>query len=108
MATLLESIQNKYGADDDNDQEDYGWIVFVSNSPECKKGMFPPIMTLSDYDISNIGNLRNASYPLIRLTTSTPFFQGTMASSVVTSLATSQSWISPTISFQIGLKFTFF
>ena len=32
-----------------------GWIVFVSNSPECKKGMFPPIMTLSDYDISTIG-----------------------------------------------------
>jgi len=56
MATLLESIQTKYGADDDNDQEDYGWIVFVSNSPECKKGMFPPIMTLSDYDISNIGH----------------------------------------------------
>ena len=111
MATLLESIQTKYGADDDNDQEDYGWIVFVSNSPECKKGMFPPIMTLSDYDISNIGKLisvRKAFYPIIRLTTSTPFFQGTMASSAVTSLATSQSWTSLTISFQIGLKFTFF
>ena len=53
-ATLLDSIQNKYGAEEDN-QEDYGWIVFVSNSPECKKGMFPPIMTLSDYDISTIG-----------------------------------------------------
>ena len=111
MATLLESIQTKYGADDDNDQEDYGWIVFVSNSPECKKGMFPPIMTLSDYDISNIGKLisvRKAFYPIIRLTTSTPFLQGTMASSAVTSLATSQSWISLTISWVTGLKFTFF
>ena len=54
MATLLDSIQDKYGADD-ADREEYGWIVFVSNSPECKKGMFPPIMTLSDYDISSIG-----------------------------------------------------
>ena len=56
MATLLDSIQDKYGADEDADREEYGWIVFVSNSPECKKGMFPPIMTLSDYDISSIGN----------------------------------------------------
>jgi hypothetical protein len=55
MATLLHSIQDKYGADD-ADREEYGWIVFVSNSPECKKGMFPPIMTLSDYDISSIGH----------------------------------------------------
>jgi len=56
MATLLHSIQDKYGGDDDADREEYGWIVFVSNSPECKKGMFPPIMTLSDYDISSIGH----------------------------------------------------
>ena len=59
MATLLDSIQDKYGADEDADREEYGWIVFVSNSPECKKGMFPPIMTLSDYDISSIGNKIN-------------------------------------------------
>lgn len=55
MATLLHSIQDKYG-DLEADQEEFGWIVFVSNSPECKKGMFPPIMNLSDYDISSIGN----------------------------------------------------
>ena len=54
--TLLDSIQDKYGGEDEAGQ-DYGWIVFVSNSPECKKGMFPPIMTLSDYDINTIGNL---------------------------------------------------
>jgi hypothetical protein len=53
MATLLESIQDKYV--DDSENTDYGFIVFVSNSPECKKGMFPPIMTLSDYDINRIG-----------------------------------------------------
>ena len=53
MATLLESIQNKY-AEEETGQDEYGWIVFVSNSPECKKGMFPPIMTLSDYDINRL------------------------------------------------------
>ena len=52
--TLLDSIQDKYG-DEGETGQDYGWIVFVSNSPECKKGMFPPIMTLSDYDINTIG-----------------------------------------------------
>ena len=56
MATLLDSIQDKYGVDIEEERREYGWIVFVSNSPECKKGMFPPIMTLSDYDISSIGN----------------------------------------------------
>ena len=59
--TLLDSIQDKYGGEDEAGQ-DYGWIVFVSNSPECKKGMFPPIMTLSDYDINTIGNLRNCDH----------------------------------------------
>ena len=58
--TLLDSIQDKYGGEDEAGQ-DYGWIVFVSNSPECKKGMFPPIMTLSDYDINTIGNLKKLS-----------------------------------------------
>ena len=53
MATLLESIQNKY-AEEETGQDEYGWIVFVSNSPECKKGMSPPIMTLSDYDINRL------------------------------------------------------
>lgn len=53
--TLLDSIQDKYG-DEGETGQDYGWIVFVSNSPECKKGMFPPIMTLSDYDINTIGH----------------------------------------------------
>ena len=62
MATLLHSIQDKY-QDDFNDPEEYGWIVFVSNSPECKKGMFPPIMTLSDYDISSIGKFLFESPP---------------------------------------------
>ena len=52
MRTLIESIEEKY---DGEDGRDYGFIVFVSSSPECKKGMFPPIMTLCDYDIETVG-----------------------------------------------------
>ena len=40
---------------DDDLTSDFGYIVFVSNSPETKKGMFPPIMTLIDYDIESVG-----------------------------------------------------
>jgi len=52
MATVLSSIEEKYAYDE---AEDYGYIVFVSNSPESKKGMFPPIMTLCDYNIESVG-----------------------------------------------------
>ena len=52
MRTLIESIEDKY---DGEDGSDYGFIVFVSSSPECKKGMFPPVMTLCDYDIETVG-----------------------------------------------------
>ena len=52
MRTLIESIEDKY---DGEDGSDYGFIVFVSSSPECKKGLFPPVMTLCDYDIEAVG-----------------------------------------------------
>ena len=54
MTTLIKSIEEKY--DGEEAGRDYGFIVFVSSSPECKKGMFPPIMTLCDYDIESVGN----------------------------------------------------
>ena len=54
MHTLIESIEDKY---DGEDGRDYGFIVFVSSSPECRKGMFPPVMTLCDYDIETVGKL---------------------------------------------------
>lgn len=54
MPTLMASIQDKYVCDENSDRE-YGFIVFVSESPECKLGMFPPIMTLCDFDIEAIG-----------------------------------------------------
>ena len=52
MRTLIESIEEKY---DGEDGSNYGFIVFMSSSPECKKGMFPPVMTLCDYDIETVG-----------------------------------------------------
>ena len=52
--SVLSSIEDKYAYDDG---EDYGFIVFVSNSPECKKGMFPPVMTLCDYNIDSVGEI---------------------------------------------------
>ena len=55
MPTLMDSIEDKYVGDENT--RDYGFIVFVSESPECKKGMFPPIMTLCDFDIEAIGKL---------------------------------------------------
>ena len=57
--TVLSSIEEKYSPDDPDLSaalgSDFGYIVFVSNSPETKKGMFPPIMTLIDYDIESVG-----------------------------------------------------
>lgn len=58
VVTVLDSIEDKYSMAEDGaaaEEEDYGYIVFVSNSPETKKGMFPPIMTLIDYDIEALG-----------------------------------------------------
>ena len=54
MAALLDRIEDKYVGEDDQEM-DYGFIVFVSNSPECKKGMLPPIMTLNDCHVDRIG-----------------------------------------------------
>ena len=56
MPTLMDSIEDKYVVDE-NSRDGFGFIVFVSESPECKMGMFPPIMTLCDFDIEAIGEL---------------------------------------------------
>ena len=60
-ATIIDSIEDKYnpslsGSEDEN-AENFDFIVYVSNSPETKKGMYPPIMTLIDYDIQTVGKL---------------------------------------------------
>ena len=53
--TVLNSIEEKYSPDDPDLSAELGYIIFHSNSPETKKGMFPPIMTLIDYDIESVG-----------------------------------------------------
>ena len=64
--SILASIEDKYsseclyaGGGIERDP-DYGFIVYVSSSPECKKGMYPPIMTFVDYDINKVGESRVA------------------------------------------------
>jgi len=54
MVTLQSSIDEKYG-EKENEAEDFSFIVFVSSSPEAKAGMFPPLMTLNDYNIESFG-----------------------------------------------------
>jgi len=51
---MFYDIRQQYVVDENS--RDFGFIVFVSESPECKMGMFPPIMTLCDFDIEAIGN----------------------------------------------------
>jgi len=59
----LEGIREKY---EHNEDEDYGgFIVFMSSSPDVKKGMFPRIMSLCDYSLEHVGN--NGLVPLSRL-----------------------------------------
>ena len=60
MVSLKESIDEKYG-EKENESEDFGFIVFVSCSPEAKRGMFPPMMTLNDYNIENFGDFSDLS-----------------------------------------------
>ena len=60
MVTLQESIAEKYG-ERENEAEDFGFIVFVSCSPEAKAGMFPPLMTLNDYNIERFGDFFSLS-----------------------------------------------
>ena len=55
VVTLQNSIDDKYG-EKESESEDFGFIVFVSCSPEAKAGMFPPLMTLNDYNIENFGD----------------------------------------------------
>ena len=55
IVTLKHSIDEKYG-ERENESEDFGFIVFVSCSPEAKAGMFPPLMTLNDYNIEGFGD----------------------------------------------------
>jgi hypothetical protein len=56
MVSLVDSIEERYGDDDSDDGQDYSFIVFVSSSPEKRKGMLPPILTLNDYNHETLGD----------------------------------------------------
>ena len=60
MVSLKDSIDEKYGEKED-EAEDFGFIMFVSCSPEEKKGMFPPLMTLNEYNIEYFGDFSDFS-----------------------------------------------
>lgn len=53
MPTLLEGIRDKYESYDEEDLG--GFIVFMSSSPDVKKGMFPRVMSLCDYRLEHVG-----------------------------------------------------
>ena len=54
VVSLKESIEEKY-SEKDHESEEFGLILFVSCSPEAKIGMFPPLMTLNDFNIECFG-----------------------------------------------------
>ena len=56
MPTLLEGIRDKYESYDEEDLG--GFIVFMSSSPDVKKGMFPRVMSLCDYSLEHVGKLQ--------------------------------------------------
>ena len=60
MVSLKECIDDKYG-EKENESDDFGYIVFVSCSPEAKRGLLPPLMTLNDYNIECFGDFSDIS-----------------------------------------------
>jgi hypothetical protein len=68
MVTLVESIEDRYGAEEreDGDSDDSGYVCFVSisSSPEVRQGLLPPVMTLIDYNIECLGAISSLKYRL--------------------------------------------
>ena len=50
MVSLVESLEEKYGEEEEEDQH-FAFIVFVSCSPEAKRGLLPHVITLNDFNI---------------------------------------------------------
>ena len=61
MVSLRDSIETKYMDEEEDNQEDFGFIVFVSCSPEVKHGMLPNIITLNNYNIEKFGDFNDLS-----------------------------------------------
>ena len=60
MVSLKECIDDKYG-EKETESDDCGYIVFMSCSPEAKRGLLPPLMTLNDYNIECFGDFSDLS-----------------------------------------------
>lgn len=61
MVSLRSSIETKYMDEEEDGQEDFGFIVYVSCSPEQKCGMLPHIITLNNYNIEKFGEFNDLS-----------------------------------------------
>ena len=58
MVTIAASIEDRYNQDDlDQKADDFVVIVSVSSSPQRKQGKLPCLITLMDYEISQMGQL---------------------------------------------------
>ena len=55
VVSLKESINDKYG-EKETENDDFGFIVFVSCSPEAKRGLLPTMITLNDYNTETFGD----------------------------------------------------
>lgn len=61
MSTLVKSLNNKYSDDEDDQENSFGFIVFISCSPETKRGLLPNIITLNEYNIERVGDFSGLS-----------------------------------------------
>ena len=58
MITIAASIEDRYNQEDqDQKADDLVVIVSVSSSPHRKQGKLPCLITLMDYEISQMGKL---------------------------------------------------
>ena len=66
MVTLVDSVMDRYGNQEEFESDDSGFVCFVSisSSPQVKQGLLPPVMTLIDYNIEYCGNISAINYKL--------------------------------------------
>ena len=67
MVTLVECIEDRYGAverDEQEDGDDSGYVSFVSfsRSPQAKQGLLPSLMSLTDYNIEHLGDISSLRF----------------------------------------------
>ena len=63
MVTIADSIQDRYNQQEEEQEDDYVFIMSISSSPQAKQGKLPCLITLMDYEISKMGRLDLARFP---------------------------------------------